>query len=264
VGSVTTKGTVTLVGAGPGDPDLLTLKALKAIKAADVIVYDRLVSPEILALAEPGTARIDVGKQPQRHAVPQHEINDILVRLARSGRSVVRLKGGDPFIFGRGSEEALELTRNDIPFSVIPGITAAQGAAASLHVPLTHRGQASGVRYVTGHCREDAELDLDWEGLADPQTTLVIYMGLANLRGIASRLMAVGRSPETPVLAVNNATLPRERRLNSSLDRIATEVERAAFEGPVLFVIGDVVKLYGVLAEGEASENGVPLAAVSH
>jgi uroporphyrin-III C-methyltransferase len=255
---------VTLVGAGPGDPDLLTLKALKAIKTADVIVYDRLVSPEILALAEPGTARIDVGKQPARHPVPQTEINDILVRLARSGRNVVRLKGGDPFIFGRGSEEALELTRNGIPFSVIPGITAAQGAAASLHVPLTHRGSACSVRYVTGHCRNDAELDLDWDGLVDPQTTLVVYMGLANLKKIAARLMASGRGAETPVLAANNATLPQERRLRSSLGSIAADVEKAAFEGPVLFVIGEVVKLYDSLAEGEASDDEAPLAAVSH
>jgi uroporphyrin-III C-methyltransferase len=256
-------GTVTLVGAGPGDPDLLTLKALKAIKAADVIVYDRLVSREVLALAEPGTARIDVGKQPARHPVPQHEINDMLVRLARGGRNVVRLKGGDPLIFGRGSEEALELRRNGIPFTVIPGITAAQGAAASLHVPLTHRGSASSVRYITGHCREDADLDLDWKGLAEPRTTLVVYMGLANLKEIATRLMAAGRAAETPVLAVNNATLPRERRLKSSLGCIAAEVGGAAFEGPVLFVIGEVAKLYDVLAEGEAGEDEAPLAAVS-
>jgi uroporphyrin-III C-methyltransferase len=264
VGGVKAQGMVTLVGAGPGDPDLLTLKALKAIQAADVIVYDRLVSPEILALARPGTARIDVGKQPARHPVPQNEINDMLVRLVRSGRNVVRLKGGDPFIFGRGSEEALELARNDIAFSVIPGITAAQGAAASLTMPLTHRGLASSVRYVTGHCRDNSELDLDWDGLADPQTTLVIYMGLANLREIVTRLMAAGRSTETPVLAVNNATLPRERRLRSSLGCIAKDMERTAFEGPVLFVIGDVVKLHDILAEGGGSENEAPLVAFSH
>jgi uroporphyrin-III C-methyltransferase len=257
-------GMVTLVGAGPGDPDLLTLKALKAIKAADVIVYDRLVSREVLALVEPGTARIDVGKQPARHPVPQSDINEILVRLARSGRNVVRLKGGDPFIFGRGSEEAVELTRNGIPFAVIPGITAAQGAAAALRVPLTHRGCASGVRYVTGHSRDNTELDLDWDGLADRQTTLVIYMGLASLKQIAARLMAAGRRSETPVLAVSNATLPRERQLKSTLGRIAAEIEGARFDGPALFVVGEVVELHKVIAGGEAQDNEAPLAAVSH
>ena len=216
-------GKVILVGAGPGDPDLLTIKALKALQLAEVIVYDRLVSVEILALAPTGAARINVGKQAKQHPVPQAEINELLVRLAKSGRTVVRLKGGDPFIFGRGSEEALELKRNHVDFEVVPGITSAQGCAASLCLPLTHRGLATGVRYVTGHCRDDLDLDLDWNGLADLQTTLVIYMGLANISEIAERLLAAGRGSGTPVMAVNNATHASERHLLSTLGRIAED-----------------------------------------
>lgn len=256
-------GKVTLVGAGPGDPDLLTIKAARAIAAAEVIVYDRLVSRDILAMAPAGAARINVGKQPRQHPVPQDEINRLLVRLARSGRNVVRLKGGDPFIFGRGSEEALELRRNGIDFSVIPGITSAQGTAASLRVPLTHRGLATGVRYVTGHCREDRDLELDWDGLADAQTTLVVYMGLANIAEIVDRLVKAGRETSTPVLAVNNATLPGERRLKSTLAAIAADAAKQNFEGPVLFVIGEVASLYDALAEGGEGETTASLAAVS-
>ena len=256
-------GNVTLVGAGPGDPDLLTVKAAKAIAAAGVVVYDRLVSAAVLDLAPAGAERINAGKQPKHHAVPQDEINRLLVRLALSGRNVVRLKGGDPFIFGRGSEEALELKRNGIPFTVIPGITAAQGCAALLNMPLTHRGLATGVRYVTGHGREDRTLDLDWAGLADAQTTAVIYMGLANIAAIAAKLMAAGRAPSTPVLAVNNATMPGERRLTSTLAGIAGDAATACFEGPVLFVVGEVVSLYHALAGDEGVEHDQALAAVA-
>jgi uroporphyrin-III C-methyltransferase len=205
--------------------------------------------------------RINVGKQPKQHPVPQHEINAILVRLARSGRNVVRLKGGDPFIFGRGSEEALELQESGIAFSVIPGITSAQGAAAALNVPLTHRGIATGVRYVTGHCRDDMELDLDWPGLADPLTTLVIYMGLANIGEITARLLAAGRSPSTPVLAVASATLPAEDKIVSSLAMIGADLAAIKIEGPVLFVIGEVVNLHGLLSKQEVTADADVLAA---
>jgi uroporphyrin-III C-methyltransferase len=253
-------GLVTLVGAGPGDPDLLTVKAVKAIAAADVIVFDRLVSAEVLALAPSNATCIDVGKQSKRHPVPQDEINRLLVQLARGGHNVVRLKGGDPLIFGRGSEETLELRRCGVPFRVVPGITAAQGCAASLAVPLTHRGIAHGVHYVTGHCREDHALDLDWQGLADAQTTLVIYMGLANIGEIASQLVAAGRSRATPVLAVCNATKPSERRLTSTLAGIATAAKQADFEGAVLFVVGEVVSLTGARDEEGAHDHETPLA----
>ena len=236
-------GRVTLVGAGPGDPELLTIKALKAIERADVVVYDRLVSEEVLALAPAGAARIYVGKQPSHHPVPQSEINDLLVRLARSGRRVVRLKGGDPFIFGRGSEEAAVLADQGITFDVIPGITSAQGCAASARIPLTHRGLAHSLRFVTGHCREDMDLDLDWDGLADPQTTLVVYMGLANIGQISQRLMAAGLPGDTPALAINNGTTPRERRVRDTLAALPAAARAARFDGPVLFIVGKVAAL---------------------
>ncbi|MBZ0261461.1 MAG: uroporphyrinogen-III C-methyltransferase [Hyphomicrobiales bacterium] len=256
-------GKVSLVGAGPGDPDLLTVKALKALQLAEVIVYDRLVSDEILALAPTGAARINVGKQAGQHPVSQVEINELLVRLAKSGRTVVRLKGGDPFIFGRGSEEALELKRNHVDFEVVPGITSAQGCAASLCLPLTHRGLAKGVRFVTGHCRDNLDLDLDWSGLSDPQTTLVIYMGLANINEISERLLAAGRSSGTPAMAVNNATHASERHLLSTLGRIAEDSAAAKFIGPVLFIIGEVVGLHDELLCEKEQGDVACLAAVS-
>ncbi len=238
-----TVGQVFLVGAGPGDPDLITVKAQRIIRAATVVVYDRLVSDAILDLVPAGAARINVGKQPRHHPVPQDEINQILVRLARSGRSVVRLKGGDPLMFGRGGEEALALAAADIPFEIVPGITSAQGTAACLNLPLTHRGLASGVRYLTGHCRADAPLDFDWPGLSDPETTLVVYMGLANIPQIAAELIAHGRAPDTPAMAVSNATRADQTHLISTLDRIAADVREAALGSPVMFVIGEVVRL---------------------
>lgn len=237
-------GRVYLVGAGPGDPDLLTVKAARLIGSAQAIVYDRLVSNEVLALANAKAMMLPVGKSPKMHPVPQEEINDLLVRLALSGLTTVRLKGGDPFVFGRGSEEADALRQVGLPCEIVPGITAAQGCAASTGVPLTHRGLATGVRLVTGHCRQDEPLRLDWKGLADPNTTLVIYMGVANIEEITGCLMAEGLSPATPVLAINNGTTPRERRLRADLRTIAALTLQAHFEGPVLFFIGDVVSLY--------------------
>lgn len=236
-------GTVHLVGAGPGVADLLTVRAQRLIEAADAVVHDRLVSREILALVPRSALRVDVGKQAGRHPMPQAEINRLLVRLARRCRRVVRLKGGDPFMFGRGGEEAAALAAAGIPFEIVPGITAAQGCAAALALPLTHRGAATGVRFVTGHCREDAELDFDWAGLADPQTTLVIYMGLANIGRIAQELVRHGRDPQTPAVAVSNGTLPAQRHLVAPLGEIAPAVRAAGFGGPVLFIIGEVVNV---------------------
>src|SRR5262245_44256022 len=236
-------GKVMLVGAGPGDPELLTLKALRAIAGADVVIYDRLVAPEILDLIPVGAARISVGKQAGRHPIAQHEINEILVRAARGGRCVVRLKGGDPFIFGRGCEEAAELARAGIPFEVVPGITAAQGCAAAAGVPLTHRGLATGVRYVTGHCKADEPLDLDWASLADPATTLVVYMGLLNLDEIARRLIEHSLPADTPVLAVSQGTTSRERRVCAPLAELPAAIQRSGLVGPVLFIIGRVAAL---------------------
>lgn len=247
-------GKVALVGAGPGDPDLLTLRALKAISQADVVVHDRLVSPEIMALVPAGTRLIDVGKMPAFHTMPQDAINELLVSLALQGLNVTRLKGGDPLIFGRGSEEAQALRDAGISVSYVPGITSAQGAAASSGVPLTHRGLATGIRYVTGHRARDAALDLDWPSLASADTTLVVYMGAANIAEIAQRLMLHGLAAQTPVLAVANATTPRERRITTTLVDVDSTPALKRLDGPVLFIIGQVVTLYQDLISSDTRD----------
>ena len=241
---MTTLGRVFLVGAGPGDPDLLTLRAARLLRNAETIVFDRLVSDEVLALASPTARRVYVGKSPGRHVTPQERINEILVELALDGQEVVRLKGGDPFIFGRGSEEAAALRAEGIEVEVVPGVTAAQGAAASAGVPLTHRGLATSVRYVTGHCRADLPLDLDWAGLVDTDTTLVVYMGAATIEGIVRELIAHGMPPELPAMAICAATTPKERRLRTRLGALSADAKRQNFTGPVLFIIGHVASLY--------------------
>lgn len=235
-------GRVHLVGTGPGDPELLTLKALRLLRQADVVVHDRLVSPPIMELIPAGTRRVSVGKESGRHELPQDDINALLVRLARDGLEVVRLKGGDPFIFGRGGEEAAWLRANSIPVDVVPGITAATGCAAEMGIPLTHRGLATGVRFVTGHCR-DAAPDLNWASMADPDTTLVIYMGLATLPDIAAQLIAHGLSPATPAMAVAGATTEARRQCRSTLAALPSDVAAARLRSPVLIVIGRVVAL---------------------
>jgi uroporphyrin-III C-methyltransferase len=234
---------VHLVGAGPGDPDLLTARAIRYLRTADAVVHDRLVSPEILALAPAGALKVCVGKEPRRHPVPQSRINDILVELAQQYANVVRLKGGDPYIFGRGSEEAMRLVEAGIAFDIVPGITAAQGLSASTRIPLTHRGLAHGVRYVTGHCKQDEPLDLDWASLASSDTTLVVYMGLAAMQEIATRLIEHGLPADTPVLAVASATQKNERRLTATLGDIAASAAEAGLKSPVTFLIGKVVGL---------------------
>ena len=254
---------VYLVGAGPGDPELLTLKAMRLIQQADVVVYDRLVSQEIIAMIPPGATRIDVGKQPRQHPVPQVEINAMLVRLARKDRMVVRLKGGDPYTFGRGSEEALALVEQGVSCEVVPGITSASGCAAAAGIPLTHRGVATGVRYVTGHCRDNAALELDWDGLVDPKTTLVVYMAVANIRQIAARMMARGALPETPVAAIASGTTPQQKVILARLDGIADRLAEADLAGPVLFVIGQVVSL-SMQIQGIDDGRQVERAALQH
>lgn len=249
------KPLVHLVGAGPGNPDLLTRQAYKLITSADVIVYDRLVSKEIMDEIPQGIAKIFVGKRTSDHTMPQEEINALLVSLAREGRMVVRLKGGDPFMFGRGSEEAEYLMANGIDFEVVPGVTAAAACSAACDFPLTHRGLATGVRFVTGHCREDAELDMDWAGLADPYTTLVIYMGLANIAYFTGNLITHGLPANTPAAAISNGTTERQRHVISRLDRIADTVRNASLDAPVLFVIGKTVSMRGVLAHGSDEED---------
>ena len=254
-------GKVYLVGAGPGDVELLTVKALRLISNARTVVFDRLVSHEILALIPPGARRIDVGKQAKRHPVPQQGINDLLVSLGRKGESIVRLKGGDPFVFGRGGEEALALAAAGIAFEVVPGITTAQGCAASCKVPLTHRSVASGLRFITGHCQGDAKLDFDWHGLADETTTVVVYMGLANIGEIAGNLIAHGRNPSTPVLAVTRATRRDEQRLFSTLRRVGSDASTAGLASPTIFIIGKVVSLAHALNDGGCGDAEIWLAA---
>jgi len=253
---VSENSTVYLVGAGPGDPDLMTVKARRLIETADVVVYDRLVAPEILALVPAGTARIYVGKQPNDHPVPQDEINRLLAAMAQVGRVVVRLKGGDPFLFGRGSEEMAYLRDRGIHVEIVPGVTSASACASSIGVPLTHRGLATGVRFLTGHCREDMDLDFDWRGLADPDTTLVIYMGMANIPQIVAKLLENGLDVGLPVAAIASGTTARQRHIVSTLAGIVGDVRAAALEGPVLFVIGRVV----ALADSALATN--PVAAV--
>jgi uroporphyrin-III C-methyltransferase/precorrin-2 dehydrogenase/sirohydrochlorin ferrochelatase/uroporphyrin-III C-methyltransferase len=240
---------VFLVGAGPGDPDLLTVKAARVLGNADVVVHDRLIGEGILDLAPPRARRIDVGKAAGRPGMRQERINQLLVELAAPGRCLVRLKGGDPFVFGRGGEEALHLLRHGVPVEVVPGITAALGCAAATMIPLTHRGLATGVRLVTGHCREGWWLDHDWKSLADPRTTLVFYMGLAHLAEIARHLIEAGLPRATPAAAVAQGTTAAQRLVRATLATLEPATRTAGIVSPVLFVIGPVVE---VLAQGDA------------
>ena len=245
---MTTISPVSIVGAGPGDPDLLTVKALRLLRQCEVVVYDRLVSAAILDLVPAGASRIFAGKAARDHHMPQDEINALLVRLARSGRRVVRLKGGDPFVFGRGGEEAVHLAENKIPFQIVPGITSSAGCAAYAGIPLTHRGLSKSVRFIAGHREEGKDLDLDWPGLAHEQTTLVIYMGRTNVRTIADELMNAGLAPATPAGVIYSGTLPEQRTVVTTLEGLADAVEATGLVAPTLLVIGKVVALAEVLA----------------
>ena len=233
---------VSLVGAGPGDPGLLTLKAYARIQAADVVVYDRLVSAAILKLVPPGTSRIFAGKAARDHFMPQEEVNELLVRLACSGRRVVRLKGGDPFIFGRGSEEASYLAEHGISFEVVPGITASTGCTARAGIPLTHRGVSRSVTFVAGHRQDGQDLDLNWKALADPKSTLVVYMGLTNVEKISRELIFAGLPGYTPAAAIEKGTTPEQRTVITTLAELPDCVRSENLQAPTLLVIGEVVK----------------------
>lgn len=237
------KGKVYLVGSGPGDPDLLTVKALRLIQAADVIFYDRLVSDEILALIPKGASRIMVGKAAGHHCVPQQEINRLLISAANKCRSIVRLKGGDPYIFGRGSEEALALRQQGIEFEVVPGITAASGCSSYAGIPLTHRGMSRSVQFITGHFRENEPLEIDWNKLVMPQNTLVFYMGLSSLGYICESLMNAGLARNTAAAAVQNGTTRHQNRLISTVEDLAEAVKNSELQAPVMIIIGEVVTL---------------------
>jgi len=237
------KSCVYLVGTGPGDPELLTVKALRLIKQADVIVYDRLVSEPILDMIPSGSSRIFVGKATDHHTLPQEEINALLVKMAHKARTIVRLKGGDPLVFGRGSEEATFLARHNIRFEIVPGVTAATAATTYAGIPMTHRGLAAGVQIITGHSRNNLELQHEWEKLANPDTTIVVYMGLANIRYITRKLIEAGLSANTPAAAIQDGATPHQRRLITTLAALADETLQQRFQPPVLFVIGKVVAL---------------------
>lgn len=242
-----TPGEVILVGGGPGDPELLTIKALRALESADVVVYDALVSPEIVQMARPQAERIYVGKRCANHALTQPEINALLVRLAQAGKRVVRLKGGDPFVFGRGGEEVEELAAHGIPFRVIPGVTAAAGVGACAGIPLTHRDHAQALVLVTGH-RKDDRLDLDWEALARPRQTVVVYMGLQTLPLLCEKLVAHGLPASTPVAVVEKGTTPEQRVVTGTLSDITTRARSEGIRPPTLVIVGEVVKLQSKLA----------------
>lgn len=246
---------VTLVGAGPGDPDLLTLKAAKALGAAQVVLYDHLVGDEVLDLLPKQAHRIYVGKRSGHHALSQSAIIELMLRLARSGKPVLRLKGGDPYIFGRGGEEAQALAEAGVPFEVIPGISAAQGAAASAGMPLTHRDHARSVVFATGHLRGEGEarsVDLDWDMLARPRQTVVIYMGVGTLAIICEQLIRHGLPPATPAAVVERATRPDERTIDGSVETLPALALVHGVAAPALIVIGGVASLHPVLKPARA------------
>ncbi len=242
-----TLGEVYLVGAGPGDPDLLTFRALRLMQKADVVLYDRLVSERILAMTRQDADKIHVGKQRSEHTMPQHEISSMLIELAKAGKRVLRLKGGDPFIFGRGGEEIEQLASAGVPFQVVPGITAASGCSTYAGIPLTHRDYAQSVIFVTGHMKNN-QCDLDWDSLVKTDQTLVIYMGLVSLPYICEQLINRGRSSATPAALIQQGTTPDQKVFVGTLQSLPAIIEENEVKAPTLIIVGEVVALHNKLA----------------
>ena len=240
-------GEVSLIGAGPGDPDLLTFRALRLMQQADVVLYDRLVSPEVLNLTRRDADRLYVGKKRANHAVPQGEINQLLVTLALEGKNVVRLKGGDPFIFGRGGEEIELLAKSNVPFQVVPGITAASGCATYGGIPLTHRDHAQSCAFVTGHLK-DGTVDLNWQALSTPNQTVVIYMGLVGLPTICEKLIEHGVSKDMPIALIQQGTTKNQQVFTGTLDTMVENIKGQDIQAPTLIIIGNVVSLHESLS----------------
>jgi len=238
--------TVFLVGAGPGDPELLTVKALRLINNAQTVVYDRLVSKEILNLVPESASKIYVGKKTGLHTLPQDEINLLLVKLAKNGQSVVRLKGGDPGIFGRGGEEAEVLAEHGVAYELVPGITSAQACASSLGIPLTQRGISRKLTVLSGHCMNNRPLFLNRDDVADRDQTLVIYMGLNNAGEIRGQLLEADRDPDTPVAIIQNGSTPNQRNFITNIDELPQVIADYAIKSPAMIVIGDVVAMAGL------------------
>ncbi len=242
-------GRASLVGAGPGAADLLTVRAVRVLESADVVLFDKLVGPDILDLVRPGARMIDVGKRCGRHIMNQAAINALIVKHARAGRHVVRLKGGDPFVFGRGGEELESLRAAGVPTQVVPGITAALATAADLGIPLTHRGTSRSLHLITAHGADDHLPEHDWSALARTGGTLAIYMGVRTLPLLAARLLEAGLDAATPAIAVENASRPDERHIRASLGTIGQAVTDAALDGPTIVLIGQVVALADTLRQ---------------
>tara|TARA_Y100001968_G_C19434930_1_gene759106 strand:- start:801 stop:1589 length:789 start_codon:yes stop_codon:yes gene_type:complete len=253
-------GTVYLVGAGPGDPDLLTVKAQRLIRQCEALVYDSLVPNEILDLVQTSCKTIFVGKRRNQHSVPQSETNELLVDLVKSCKSVVRLKGGDPFVFGRGGEEAAFLSSRGVSVQVVPGVTSGIAAAAYMGIPLTHRLGGSSVAFVTGHEGfNKKEPAVDWKNLAQSTDSLVIYMGVYNLRYIVEKLITNGLKKTTPVAIIQQATVKDQRYFKSTLDEIVDEVDKQNFQAPSIVIIGSVVDFQVELCAPEASDVTMPI-----
>ena len=240
-------GTVYLVGSGPGDPELMTLKAARLVREADVIVYDHLGAENVLDLARPDAEKIYAGKEASNHALPQEEINVLLVRLAKEGKRVVRLKGGDPFIFGRGGEEIETLAEHGVPFEVVPGVTAASGCGSYAGIPLTHRDHSQICVFATGH-HKDGSVNLDWKALARPNQTVVFYMGIGGADEICRQLMENGLPADHPAAVVQHGTSRRQRVLTATLGTLAAEINKSDIRPPALIIIGTVVTLQSKLA----------------